>query len=56
MYRGLCMVRTVQRFGDGAMNHQPKIFSSPLSRCCMVRDSDSVVYNSLKNVISHSVS
>lgn len=50
MYPGLCMVRSVQRSGDYAMNHQPKIFSSPLSRC-IVKDSDSVVCNSLKNIV-----
>jgi len=55
MHRGLCMVRSVQRSGDYAMNHQRKILSSPLVRCCKVRDSVSFVYNSVKNMILHSV-
>jgi tetrahydromethanopterin S-methyltransferase subunit H len=48
------MVRSVQRPGDYALNHQPKIFCSRLSRCCIVGYSDSVIYNSLENTISHS--
>jgi hypothetical protein len=55
VYPDFCMVLSVQRFSDYAMNHQPDIFSSPLIRWCIVRDRDSVVYNSLKNMFSHSV-